>query len=98
MAEGTNIPAAEATPRYNGFTLFLVDVKEALAARFRRQLQFDRGQRLGKARQFGGQFGGELAVEIGVKIVIGQFVGRIRHSVQFHSIPIGYNQPSVVSC
>ncbi len=26
------IPAAEAKPRYNGFTLFLIDVKEALAA------------------------------------------------------------------
>jgi acyl-CoA dehydrogenase len=32
VAVTRTIPAAEATPRYNGFTLFLVDVKEALAA------------------------------------------------------------------
>jgi len=32
IAVTRTIPAAEATPRYNGFTLFLVDVKEALAA------------------------------------------------------------------
>ncbi|WP_009476610.1 acyl-CoA dehydrogenase family protein [Rhodococcus sp. JVH1] len=32
VAVTRTIPAAEATPRYNGFTLLLVDVKEALAA------------------------------------------------------------------
>lgn len=32
VAVTRTIPAAEATPRVNGFTLFLIDVKEALAA------------------------------------------------------------------
>jgi len=32
VAVTRTIPAADAQPRYNGFTLFLVDVKEALAA------------------------------------------------------------------
>jgi acyl-CoA dehydrogenase len=32
VAVTRTIPAAEAKPRYNGFTLFLIDVKEALAA------------------------------------------------------------------